>query len=175
MNIYLIRHTSVDVPSGTCYGQTDVPLQDTFAEEAAKTKAIIDRISFDLAYTSPLTRCTRLAEYCGQGDAIRDKRILELNFGDWEMQRFEEIKDENIQKWYDDYLNVRATNGESFADQYKRVSAFLDEMKKKDCDNIVVFAHGGVLMCAQIYAGIIRADEAFQTVPEYGSVLHLEF
>ena len=27
MNIYLIRHTSVDVPKGLCYGQSDVPLR----------------------------------------------------------------------------------------------------------------------------------------------------
>ena len=26
MVVYLIRHTSVDVPQGVCYGQTDVPL-----------------------------------------------------------------------------------------------------------------------------------------------------
>ena len=27
MSIYLIRHTEVDVPKGTCYGQKDVPLK----------------------------------------------------------------------------------------------------------------------------------------------------
>ena len=35
MEIILIRHTSVDVPKGTCYGQTDVPLKPTFEQEAA--------------------------------------------------------------------------------------------------------------------------------------------
>lgn len=80
MNIYLIRHTSVDVPKGLCYGQSDVPLRPTFEIEAAVTKAKIESIHFDMAYTSPLSRCTRLAQYCGFGDAIRDPRILELNF-----------------------------------------------------------------------------------------------
>ena len=32
MVVYLIRHTSVDVPQGVCYGQTDVPLNPTFEE-----------------------------------------------------------------------------------------------------------------------------------------------
>ena len=82
MNIYLIRHTSVDVPKGLCYGQSDVPLRPTFEIEAAVTKAKIESIHFDMAYTSPLSRCTRLAQYCGFGDTIRDPRILELNFGD---------------------------------------------------------------------------------------------
>ena len=169
MNIYLIRHTSVDVPKGLCYGQSDVPLRPTFEAEAAVTKAI-ESIHFDMAYTSPLSRCTRLAQYCGFGDAIRDPRILELNFGDWEMQYFHKIKDPNLQCWYDDYLNVKATNGESFADQYKRVAAFLDEVRQKEGENTVVFAHGGVLICAQIYAKLIHPEEAFQAVPAYGGV-----
>lgn len=45
MNIYLIRHTSVDVPKGLCYGQSDVPLRPTFEAEAAVTKAKIESIS----------------------------------------------------------------------------------------------------------------------------------
>ena len=38
MDIIFIRHTSVNVPKGTCYGCTDVPLNDTFEQEAAVTK-----------------------------------------------------------------------------------------------------------------------------------------
>lgn len=38
MEIYLIRHTSVDVPAGYAYGQTDVPLKPTFEEEAEEVK-----------------------------------------------------------------------------------------------------------------------------------------
>lgn len=37
MEVILIRHTSVDVPPGMCYGQTDVPLKPTFETEAAVT------------------------------------------------------------------------------------------------------------------------------------------
>ena len=86
------------------------------------------------------------------------------------MQYFDKIKDPNLQCWYDDYLNVKATNGESFADQYKRVAAFLDEVRQKEGENTVVFAHGGVLICAQIYAKLIHPEEAFQAVPAYGGV-----
>lgn len=34
MDIYLVRHTSVDVPKGYTYGHTDVPLRNTFQTEA---------------------------------------------------------------------------------------------------------------------------------------------
>ena len=61
MVVYLIRHTSVDVPQGVCYGQTDVPLNPTFEEEAAQTSARLKGLQFDKVYMSPLTRCIRLA------------------------------------------------------------------------------------------------------------------
>ena len=38
MEVILIRHTSVDVPVGICYGQTDVPLKESFEEEAASSE-----------------------------------------------------------------------------------------------------------------------------------------
>lgn len=175
MHIYLIRHTSVDVPKGLCYGQSDVPLRPTFEAEAAITKAGIASIRFDIAYTSPLSRCTRLADYCGFSNAVRDSRILELNFGDWEMQYFDQIEDPNLSCWYDDYLHVKATHGESFSDQYIRVAAFLDEVRQKKVDNIVVFAHGGVLICAQIYAQVMKPEDAFQAIPPYGGIVRLEW
>ena len=65
MVVYLIRHTSVDVPQGVCYGQTDVPLKPTFEEEAAQTSAQLKGLQFDKVYMSPLTRCVRLATFSG--------------------------------------------------------------------------------------------------------------
>ena len=88
MEVILVRHTSVDVPPGTCYGQTDVALRSTFSEEAeAVYRRLAGYAPFDRVYTSPLSRCIRLAEYGGYADAVRDSRLLELNFGAWEMQR----------------------------------------------------------------------------------------
>ena len=86
MKVYLIRHTAVDVPAGYAYGQTDVPLKDTFQEEAEQVKNTIQKISFDKVFTSPLSRCTKLAHYCGFDQAEKDNQLLELNFGEWEMK-----------------------------------------------------------------------------------------
>lgn len=174
MKVTLIRHTSVDVPKGTCYGQTDVPLKESFPEEAAITQSNISSLTFDRIFTSPLSRCTRLADFCAYPDAIRDDRLKELNFGVWEMQRFDEITDPRMQEWFDDYLNVPATDGESFMMQYQRVASFLDEIKAQGYDHIAVFAHGGVLICAQIYAGILKPEEAFNAISPYGAVIEID-
>ena len=64
MEVILVRHTSVDVPPGTCYGQTDVALRSTFPEEAeAVYRRLAGYAPFDRVYTSPLSRCIHLAEY----------------------------------------------------------------------------------------------------------------
>ena len=64
MRVTLVRHTSVDVPQGTCYGHTDVPVKTSFPEEAALVKSNLQAyIPFDKVYCRPLTRAVKLATY----------------------------------------------------------------------------------------------------------------
>ena len=174
MEIILIRHTSVDVPKGVCYGQTDVPLRDSFKEEATITAQQLQDDVFDAVFTSPLSRCTRLAEHCGYPDAIRDARLKELDFGEWEMKEFDKIDDPRLQEWYDDYFHVAATGGESFIMQLQRVSEFLDEVSRQKYGRVAVFAHGGVLICAQIYPGTLKMEDAFGALTPYGGIVRLQ-
>lgn len=174
MEVVLIRHTSVDVIPGTCYGQSDVPLKDSFLTEAAATKAHLESFgAVDAAYTSPLQRCTRLAEFCGWGNAQRDPRLMEINFGEWEMQRFDDISDPHIQEWYADYLNVHATGGESFIGMYARVKEFLDELRSRPLSRVAIFTHGGVLLCAQVYDGQFAMEDAFSHQTPYGGIISI--
>ncbi len=175
MKVYLVRHTSVDVAPGTCYGQTDVPLRASFQEEAEACKKVLQDtgMRFSRIYTSPLSRCTHLAAYCGFPEAERDERLKEMNMGEWEMQRFEEITDPRIQEWYDDYLRVRTTGGESFMDVLARVSDFLDHLDRTS-GPALVFAHGGVLVAAQVYAGKVKLEDAMKALPPYGGMVEID-
>ena len=152
MEVYLIRHTSVDVPHGVCYGFTDVPLKASFPEEAAETKKQLEGLSFDCVYSSPLSRATKLADFCGFPEAIRDERLKE----------------------FEDYLNTPTKNGESFMDLYRRVSAFLEELKEKNYQRVAIFAHGGVLICAQVFAGQVKMEEGYDNLTPYGGVIKIE-
>ena len=91
MEIYLVRHTSVDIPAGYAYGQTDVPLRPSFEDEAEAVKKNLSGHTFDKVWSSPLTRCTRLATYCGYPDAEKEDRIKEISFGEWEMKSWDEL------------------------------------------------------------------------------------
>lgn len=125
---WIVRHTAVAVAAGTCYGRSDVPLRESFAEEAAAVARQLQGERFDEVWSSPLSRCTRLAAFCGYADARRDDRLRELDFGTWEMQRFDAIRDPQLQRWYDDWIHERPTGGESFDDQCRRVGSFLEEV-----------------------------------------------
>lgn len=175
MKLTLVRHTSVDVEPGTCYGQSDVDLKPTFPEEAAIVRGNLGGKRFDAVFTSPLSRCVRLAERCGYKDAVRDDRLKELNFGEWEMKRFDEITDARLQEWYEDYFNVRPTGGESFADQQIRLKDFIDTLPDKGYGSVLIFAHGGILLQAMLLAGKITPEEAFDHQPPYGGIIELEF
>ncbi len=176
MKVYLIRHTSVNVPHGIAYGQTDVPVNDTFEEEASITKKNLEGISFDQVFCSPFTRCVKLASFCGYPDAIRDNRLKELNFGDWEMKTWDEISEDPVSKvWFDDWAHVPTHNGESLEQQMNRLKDFLIEAKGKGYKQIAVFAHGGILTCSRVIAGEYPIEKAFLAIPAYGSVIQIDF
>ena len=158
------------MPKGTCYGWSDVPVAETFETEAAETKKKLGNEPFDIVYSSPLTRAKNLAPYCGWPNPIVDERLKEMNMGDWEMKLFDEIDDENLQKWYDDYMHLAATGGESFPELYNRVASFLDELKNKPFRRIAIFAHGGVLICAGIYGGLFPKEGCFKHLVPYGGI-----
>ena len=175
MEVILIRHTTPDVPTGTCYGQSDVPLKASFEAEATVTKAALEACGpMDHAYTSPLSRCTRLAAFCGYADAERDPRLMEINFGEWEMKRFDDITDPHLQEWYADHIHTPVTGGESFMQQYDRVSRFLDELRHQPWRRVVIFAHGGVLVAAQVYTGQVTPADAFAAVSPFGGLVKIQ-
>ena len=174
MDLYLIRHTSVAVPRGTCYGWTDVPVSENFEVEAEACKRQLAGIRFDRVYTSPLSRARQLATYCGYPDAIMEPRMKEMHMGDWEMKRFDEITDPQLQEYYNNYLDSPTRNGESFRDLYRRVESFLNELKRQaelqKWERVAVFCHGGPIICALVYAGIVPLEEGYANIPDYASV-----
>jgi alpha-ribazole phosphatase len=57
---------------------------------------------------------------------------------------------------------------------YQRVSEFMDELKKKELDNVLIFAHGGVLACARVYAGLCDLRHAFENLIPFGGMVTLQ-
>lgn len=169
MKITLIRHTRVAVEPGICYGWTDVDLAPSFETEATQVQKSIAEEQFDAVYSSPLSRCRKLAEFCHFPHPILDDRLKELNFGNWEMKKWDEIADPTLPLWYNDWIHLSAGGAESYDTQCKRVAHFLDELRHSDYKHPLLFTHRGVIACAMVYAGLCSVEDSFRFEVDYGS------
>ena len=172
MKLLLIRHTTVDVPKGMIYGQLDVPLASSFDEEAKKINAQIDT-DFDMVYSSPLTRCAQLAQKISSIVSI-DKRLMELDFGDWEGKYWNDI-DQNAeaQKWFADFVNTSTPKGESYIDLMDRCRLFLNEITSEGHKKVCIVSHGGTIRAFLSLIEGITPDKAFDRKVEYGEVIQI--
>lgn len=177
MKAYIVRHTSVLWDGNeTCYGETDIDVRPTFAEEAEVTLRALRGLSFDAVFSSPLQRARKLASYCGHPKALLDDRLKEMNFGLWEGRPWAEIiRDEPVDEFFARYIEHPTPEGESLVMQYSRVENFLREKRREGLGQILVFCHGGVINCARALAGTTRLVDAFATLPDFGSVTELDF
>lgn len=169
MKVTLIRHTSVAVETGICYGQTDVEVAATFPEEAGMVRKNIAGERFDAVYSSPLSRCRQLAAFCDYPSPMLDDRLMELNFGSWEMQKWDEINDPQLERWYNDWIHIPAGGAESYEVQCRRVASFLDELRNSNFQHACLFTHRGVIACAMVCAGICTVENSFNIDVPYGS------
>ena len=174
MKITLIRHTSVAVEPGICYGWSDVNVAASFEAEASRVKTALAGKSFDIAYSSPLSRCRKLADFCGFPNPVVDERLKELNFGKWEMQKWDNITDPALQRWYDDWIHTPAGGAESYEEQCARVAEFLRELRHSGHTRPCIFTHRGVIACALVYAGICPVEASFNEDIPYGSLTDIE-
>lgn len=173
MHITFIRHTSVQVAKNRCYGQTDVALAETFPAEMQRIRAAIDPQGHDGVFSSPLSRCQRLANALVSSAPIQlDERLMELNFGDWEMAEWDAIFATPAGKlWFDNYADARCPNGEAFSDQLARMASFLASVRALGHRHALAFTHAGCIRAALCLIGNKSAAEAFATPLDYGQIL----
>jgi len=145
MDVYVIRHTAVAVESGICYGQSDVALAETFKAEAEAVVGKIPPLQGCAVYSSPLSRCRKLADVLAADPVIDDARLLEMHFGHWELCRWDDLHDENVMRWMDDFVEQRCVGGESYRDLFLRVRDFWNELVDSTAQTAVIVTHSGVI------------------------------
>jgi alpha-ribazole phosphatase len=171
MEIYLVRHTKVAVGTTICYGQTDVHPADTFDQEAASLQRRLAGIDWEVIYTSPLSRCARLVPFFSAAGIITDPRLMEFNFGEWELQPWKEIDPVQLKQWSSDFVNQAAPAGETYGQLYERVIQSWNEILERDYQgNVIVLTHGGVIRAILAHLLSIPLQKSFHLDISYGSV-----
>ena len=176
MDIYLIRHTKTDTVNGLCYGQSDVALADSFIAEARLIHEKLPELSADCLITSsPLSRCVQLAQTFGKPVTL-DDRLQEVNFGDWENQRFDDIDADRVKKWTENFVVTSPPNGESFSDLCRRAGSFWDELvANKPAAQVLLITHAGVIRALFAHVLELPPANAFKFRVDAGSVHKLQF
>ena len=174
MAVYLIRHTTPDTQKGICYGITDMEVaEDLFPEELERIRSKLNGFIPRTIYSSPLKRCKKLANSLwDHPEIVYDNRLKELNFGKWEMKKWEEIPVSEIENWAEDYVNRSAPEGESYIELYERVLELWKQTPKNE--DIAFVTHGGVIRAIVAHILGMPLDKTFLLNLPYGVVIRLD-
>ena len=164
MELFLIRHPAPAVPEGFCYGRSDIGLAEEAAAGAKKLRRLLPA---DIPlYTSPLARCRSVAERLCAAPIV-DARLIEMDFGQWEMRRWDEIEKTALDAWVADIFHFAPPGGESAAAMLARSLDFLDALRQSDASAAALLTHGGVLR--------VLFAHWLEVPPRRLSRLHFEF
>lgn len=177
MEVYLIRHTETVCEKGICYGQSDVDIAEPF--DVIFDEIVSQLPSEAIVFSSPLKRCVILAKHIQNNIKTisyqEDERLKEMNFGNWELKNWNEIPQEQLNPWMEDFVNIRVSNGESFVELHDRVFNFLSEILSKNIQSpIIIVAHAGIIRSILCHQTSLPLKEAFQNRVDFGQVIKIE-
>lgn len=107
-----------------------------------------DTPRFDAVYASPLQRAVRTAEILGDVDRseiITDDRLLEADFGKYEMRKYYAVGPAMALYWRFPEIFPAPATAEPLSSMIERSRSFLQELEKKDYENVLVACHGGIM------------------------------
>ncbi|WP_394774144.1 alpha-ribazole phosphatase [Flavobacterium sp.] len=175
MEIYLVRHTETICEKGVCYGQSDIGLAEPFE---VIFKNILSQLPQEaIIFSSPLKRCVILAEYIQNNIKTisfkKEDRLMEMNFGNWEMKNWNDISPEQLNPWMEDFVNIAASNGESFVELHERVGSFLSEIPKEIDTPIIIVTHAGIIRSILCHHTFLALKDAFNNKVDFGDVIKI--
>lgn len=152
MPLIVLRHTRPEIAAGVCYGSSDLGLAADFDADARRIAAELPAVS--RIVSSPLSRGRLLAEAVGAArglDVEVDPALRELDFGTWELQRWDAIARAELDAWAADFLGARPHGGESVAMLAERVGVALDRHPPAT-PPVLWVTHSGVIraVCAHL-------------------------
>jgi alpha-ribazole phosphatase/probable phosphoglycerate mutase len=153
LKVYLLRHgeTRWNREGNKYCGRSDIPLTEKGIRQAKRVRKQIKDLSLDAIYSSPLKRAYKTAKIAGgkQQEISQDKRLIEVDFGQWEGKPKRQFIIENRELWDSWIADPKTTQaggtGETARQVIDRVGAFFKEALQKHSDGaILVVAHNGV-------------------------------
>lgn len=144
MNIFIVRHGQVPNNALNRYTNPYEDLTELGIKQAEELSKKINNMKFDVIYVSPYLRARHTAKILNTNniEEIIDVRLSERSCGNLVGQLLEENKD-RIDYWNYFSVNEHAA-AENIKPFFERVYNFLDELKGKKYDNVLIVAHSGI-------------------------------
>ena len=172
MEVHLIRHTTPQVEKGVIYGQRlNVDVTDSFVNEAETLKAQISAINFDKVYSSPALRCVKLADHLFDKDYHIDQRLSEMDFGEWEGRKWDDIPQPELNEWMENYQVVSPPGGESMNQMVLRLNDFVKHIKGQNLSKVALVTHAGVIRILLSQYQNIPTDKMFEIKIGFGEAI----
>ncbi len=182
MKLWLLRHARVVLEPGLCYGASDVPADVGRTQEAAAAAASMLPSGLPV-WVSGLARAQQLANELSERrpdlkTSVVDKRLNEMNFGQWELQAWNAIPRAAFDVWMSDFAHHRFGGAESVQQLIHRVAAAWTSLQHSRVEEAVWITHAGVIRAAQFLAvqghtAIQGVDQWPKEAPETGGYLVL--
>ncbi len=142
MKLYVMRHgETITNTLNLISGNKETDLTRNGINQAKKTKKHLENVDFDYIFTSPLSRARITASLVSQKPIIIDKRLIERDYGTFDMRRKKDVD-------YDGFWNYHTNlenNGENIKDLLKRVENLITDLTNKYPDKkILLVTHSGI-------------------------------
>jgi probable phosphoglycerate mutase len=139
--LWLVRHgETTRSASNKIAGWSDPPLTPRGRRQAEALRPFFDGRHFDSVWSSDLERAASTSRLAW-GDATKDRRLREVNFGDLEGHAFEDL-DPELHDGIRRFRELSLPGGESLEAVRGRVKDFLGELP---FGRHLLFTHGGVI------------------------------
>ena len=149
MKIYLTRHGQTDYnKKRMMQGRSDIPLNEVGIAQATERRKQLGDIKFDAVYSSPLIRAVKTASIIGnvsEDEIITDERIIEADFGKYELKNYYGTGIPMMAYWTLPEIFPAPKGVETIKQMRERTASFIEDLEKKDYENVLVACHGGII------------------------------
>ena len=143
MKVYIVRHGQVPHNVLRKHCTADEDLNELGIKQAEELREKIKSMKFDIIISSPYIRTKHTANIINVNNIkiICDDRIKERGCGDLSGKTLEKTDREEYWNY-----NTRLQYGtsENIKDFFNRIYSFLDELKQKDYNTVLIVTHSGV-------------------------------
>ncbi len=177
MPLVLVRHLSVSLEKGICYGRADTLLSaESLAQIPEFTRQLIaEHGPFDAVFTSPRQRCRWLADAITTENTV-EPALAEMDFGSWEGKRWADIPKKDIDEWTKNVLTYAPGGGESLLAMAERVTPWLEQstqFARRTGQTVLALTHGGPIRIAMALAKQMPLTKAMDIPVGFGWAVRL--